>query len=177
MVFISLQKSCKIRSNGIALGKKSSYVMLNYKNQWKIMSKPQHSSFTSYCRPGHNLKFNEPYISGSMGQSVIFGRFKLIHLSLRFQKIQSTTLLTYWLLNILTLVVGILAILPLWQVGLKPAGGVRTTEQAISWMSMIQQELGDEWVDPKLFRIGTSGTSSLVGNIAITMKEEVNLFN
>ncbi|XP_054288903.1 deoxyribose-phosphate aldolase [Macrosteles quadrilineatus] len=63
------------------------------------------------------------------------------------------------------------------KVGLKPAGGIRTAEQAISWLIMIQQELGDEWLDPKLFRIGTSGTSSLVPSVASALKEEVNMIN
>ncbi|XP_046686164.1 deoxyribose-phosphate aldolase-like [Homalodisca vitripennis] len=42
------------------------------------------------------------------------------------------------------------------KVGLKPAGGVRTPETAINWLLMVKGELGPEWADPKLFRIGTT---------------------
>lgn len=43
------------------------------------------------------------------------------------------------------------------KIGLKPAGGVRTVREAIEWMMLIKSTLGDEWLDPKLFRFGASG--------------------
>lgn len=43
------------------------------------------------------------------------------------------------------------------KIGLKPAGGVRTVNDAIAWMIMIQETLGDEWLQPELFRFGASG--------------------
>jgi deoxyribose-phosphate aldolase len=41
-------------------------------------------------------------------------------------------------------------------VGLKPAGGIRTAKQALDWLAMIKDELGDRWLRPDLFRFGAS---------------------
>ncbi len=49
-----------------------------------------------------------------------------------------------------------------FQVGFKPAGGIRTSKDALSWMSLLKQELGDEWLEPELFRFGAS---SLLGDL------------
>ncbi len=43
-----------------------------------------------------------------------------------------------------------------YKVGFKPAGGVRTAKQALDWMILMKEELGDEWLTPSLFRIGAS---------------------
>uniref|UniRef100_A0A182QLF1 deoxyribose-phosphate aldolase n=1 Tax=Anopheles farauti TaxID=69004 RepID=A0A182QLF1_9DIPT len=43
------------------------------------------------------------------------------------------------------------------KIGLKPAGGVRTVRDAIAWMIMIRETLGEEWLKPELFRFGASG--------------------
>ena len=48
------------------------------------------------------------------------------------------------------------------KVGYKPAGGVQTAKQAIDYMILIKEELGDEWLTPELFRFGAS---SLLGDI------------
>jgi deoxyribose-phosphate aldolase len=48
------------------------------------------------------------------------------------------------------------------QVGFKPAGGLRTARDAISWLILMKEELGDDWLEPDLFRIGAS---SLLGDI------------
>lgn len=42
-------------------------------------------------------------------------------------------------------------------IGLKPAGGVRSVKDAIAWLSLIKNTLGDEWITPELFRFGASG--------------------
>ncbi|XP_017838673.1 deoxyribose-phosphate aldolase [Drosophila busckii] len=42
-------------------------------------------------------------------------------------------------------------------VGLKPAGGVRTTDDAIAWMTLVKETLGMHWLQPELFRFGASG--------------------
>jgi len=42
------------------------------------------------------------------------------------------------------------------RVGFKPAGGIRTVEEALSYRVLIERELGLEWLDNKLFRIGAS---------------------
>lgn len=43
------------------------------------------------------------------------------------------------------------------KIGFKPAGGVRTVRDAIEWMMLIKSTLGDEWLQPNLFRFGASG--------------------
>jgi len=42
------------------------------------------------------------------------------------------------------------------EVGFKPAGGIRTTEQALTWMQLMHEELDEKWLDKSLFRIGAS---------------------
>lgn len=41
-------------------------------------------------------------------------------------------------------------------VGFKPAGGIRTVEEALGYVALIDRILGSEWLTPKLFRIGAS---------------------
>ncbi len=41
-------------------------------------------------------------------------------------------------------------------VGFKPAGGIRTAKQSLDWLVMMKEELGREWLEPNLFRIGAS---------------------
>ena len=43
------------------------------------------------------------------------------------------------------------------QVGFKPAGGIRTAKQALDWLILMKEELGDEWMHPHLLRLGASG--------------------
>ncbi len=43
------------------------------------------------------------------------------------------------------------------QVGFKPAGGIRSATDALSWMILMKEELGDAWLDKRLFRFGASG--------------------
>lgn len=42
------------------------------------------------------------------------------------------------------------------KVGFKPAGGIRTAKDSITWLCLMKEELGDEWVKADLFRIGAS---------------------
>jgi deoxyribose-phosphate aldolase len=42
------------------------------------------------------------------------------------------------------------------QVGFKPAGGIRAAKDALSWLAIMKEELGDEWTKPDLFRMGAS---------------------
>jgi len=42
------------------------------------------------------------------------------------------------------------------KVGFKPAGGLRTAKDALAWLILMKEELGDEWLEPDLFRIGAS---------------------
>jgi deoxyribose-phosphate aldolase len=41
-------------------------------------------------------------------------------------------------------------------VGFKPAGGIRTAKDALSWLFLMKEELGRDWVEPELFRFGAS---------------------
>ncbi len=44
-----------------------------------------------------------------------------------------------------------------YKVGFKPAGGIRTAKQSIDWLILMKEELGEEWMQPNLFRVGASG--------------------
>jgi len=43
-----------------------------------------------------------------------------------------------------------------YHVGLKPAGGIRTARQALDWLALVKEELGDRHLRPDLFRLGAS---------------------
>jgi deoxyribose-phosphate aldolase len=43
------------------------------------------------------------------------------------------------------------------RIGFKPAGGIRTAKQALDWLILMKEELGDPWLRADLFRIGASG--------------------
>ncbi|MGQ0814186.1 MAG: deoxyribose-phosphate aldolase [Gemmatimonadota bacterium] len=49
-----------------------------------------------------------------------------------------------------------------YQIGFKPAGGVRAAKQALEWMLLMKEELGTAWLKPELFRFGAS---TLLGDI------------
>ncbi|WP_329392157.1 deoxyribose-phosphate aldolase [Streptomyces sp. NBC_01716] len=42
------------------------------------------------------------------------------------------------------------------QVGVKPAGGIRTTKDALRNLVMVAETAGSDWLDPRWFRIGAS---------------------
>ncbi|CAJ0607069.1 unnamed protein product [Cylicocyclus nassatus] len=42
------------------------------------------------------------------------------------------------------------------QVGFKPAGGIKTPKEALAYVALVKDILGDSWLTPKLFRIGAS---------------------
>ena len=43
-----------------------------------------------------------------------------------------------------------------FQIGFKPAGGVATAKSALQYLTLMKEELGREWLEPHLFRIGAS---------------------
>lgn len=47
-----------------------------------------------------------------------------------------------------------------YKIGLKPAGGIRTSADAINWLVLVKEELGHDWLNSTLFRIGASGLLS-----------------
>ncbi len=48
------------------------------------------------------------------------------------------------------------------KVGFKPAGGLKTAKDAMDWLILMKEELGRDWLEPNLFRIGAS---SMLGDI------------
>ena len=42
------------------------------------------------------------------------------------------------------------------RIGMKPAGGMRTAKQALAYLVMVKETLGDDWLTPDLFRFGAS---------------------
>ncbi|MXW18068.1 MAG: deoxyribose-phosphate aldolase [Gemmatimonadetes bacterium] len=56
------------------------------------------------------------------------------------------------------------------RVGLKAAGGLKTARDALSWLILVKEELGDAWMDARLFRIGAS---SLLADIERQLEHHV----
>lgn len=54
------------------------------------------------------------------------------------------------------------------KVGIKPSGGISTPQEAFQYMKVVKEILGDEWLDPSLFRIGAS---RLLSNTIQKIKE------
>jgi deoxyribose-phosphate aldolase len=42
------------------------------------------------------------------------------------------------------------------RIGMKPAGGIKTSKQALHLLVLVKETLGDAWLTPDLFRIGAS---------------------
>ena len=42
------------------------------------------------------------------------------------------------------------------RIGMKPAGGIRNSKQALAYLVMVKETLGDDWLTPELFRFGAS---------------------
>ncbi|WP_201371837.1 deoxyribose-phosphate aldolase [Ktedonobacter robiniae] len=47
-----------------------------------------------------------------------------------------------------------------YKVGFKPAGGIRSAKSSLDWLILMKEELGNEWLNNSLFRIGASGLLS-----------------
>jgi deoxyribose-phosphate aldolase len=58
-----------------------------------------------------------------------------------------------------------------FKIGYKPAGGVQTAKQALEYMILMKEELGNEWLQPHLFRFGAS---SLLGDIERQLEHYVS---
>ena len=56
------------------------------------------------------------------------------------------------------------------RVGYKPAGGISKAKDAVVYLAMIKDELGDRWLQPDLFRFGAS---SLLGDIERQLEHHV----
>ena len=46
------------------------------------------------------------------------------------------------------------------KIGMKPAGGIRSSKQAIQYLVMVKETLGNDWLDPSLFRFGASSLAN-----------------
>ncbi|MCK8464269.1 deoxyribose-phosphate aldolase [Aliiroseovarius sp. S1339] len=57
-----------------------------------------------------------------------------------------------------------------YRVGYKPAGGISKAKDAITYLALIKEELGDDWLTPDLFRFGAS---SLLGDIERQLEHHV----
>ena len=49
------------------------------------------------------------------------------------------------------------------KIGHKPAGGIRQAKEALHWLALVKETVGDEWLNPDLFRFGAS---SLLDDVA-----------
>ena len=55
------------------------------------------------------------------------------------------------------------------QVGMKPAGGIRTAKEAIQYLVVLYETLGPRWMTPDLFRFGAS---SLLNDVLMQIEKE-----
>lgn len=55
------------------------------------------------------------------------------------------------------------------RIGMKPAGGIRTSKQALHYLVLVKETLGADWLTPDLFRFGAS---SLVNDLLMQLKKE-----
>jgi deoxyribose-phosphate aldolase len=56
------------------------------------------------------------------------------------------------------------------KVGYKPAGGVSKAKDALTYLALLKEELGDRWLRPDLFRFGAS---SLLADIERQLEHHV----
>jgi len=57
-----------------------------------------------------------------------------------------------------------------YRVGYKPAGGISKAKDAVTYLTLIKDELGNRWLQPDLFRFGAS---SLLGDIERQLEHHV----
>ncbi len=55
------------------------------------------------------------------------------------------------------------------MIAMKPAGGIRTSKEALHYLMMVKEELGPEWLSPHWFRFGAS---SLANDILMQLVKE-----
>jgi deoxyribose-phosphate aldolase len=54
-------------------------------------------------------------------------------------------------------------------VGMKPAGGIRTSKEAIAYLTVLYETLGPDWMTPDRFRFGAS---SLLNDVLMQVRKE-----
>jgi deoxyribose-phosphate aldolase len=55
------------------------------------------------------------------------------------------------------------------RIGMKPAGGIRHSKQAVQTLVLVHETLGPEWLTPDLFRFGAS---SLLNDVLMQIRKE-----
>ncbi len=55
------------------------------------------------------------------------------------------------------------------RIGIKPAGGIRHSKQAVQYLVLLHETLGPEWLTPDLFRFGAS---SLLNDVLMQIRKE-----
>lgn len=60
------------------------------------------------------------------------------------------------------------------QIGFKPAGGINTVMDAITYYTIVKEVLGEEWLTNKWFRIGTSRLANIL--LSEVLGEETKFF-
>ena len=48
------------------------------------------------------------------------------------------------------------------KIGFKPAGGINTVKDALTYYTIVKEVLGKEWLNNQLFRLGTSRLANLL---------------
>ena len=48
------------------------------------------------------------------------------------------------------------------QVGLKPAGGINSIMDALTYYTIVKEVLGEKWLNNEMFRLGTSRLANLL---------------
>jgi deoxyribose-phosphate aldolase len=56
-----------------------------------------------------------------------------------------------------------------FRVGFKPAGGIRTAKRALDYLLLMKEELGREWLEPSLFRLGA-------GSLLTDIERQLEMF-
>ena len=57
-----------------------------------------------------------------------------------------------------------------WRmIGMKPAGGVRTAKQALQYLCVVNETLGEAWLSPDFFRFGAS---ALLNDVLMQLEKE-----
>ena len=57
------------------------------------------------------------------------------------------------------------------RIGMKPAGGIRNSKQALAYLVMVKETLGDDWLTPELFRFGAS---TLVNDVLMQIAKQTD---
>lgn len=60
-------------------------------------------------------------------------------------------------------------------VGMKPAGGIRAAKQALHYLVMVNETLGQDWLSPHLFRFGASSLANDI--IRQLLKQETGTYS